>query len=544
MRLIAGLLIILTHVVALKAAAAAAPVPRFVDRAPDLGIAHVYSGGWEHFVGGGVAAFDCNDDARPDLFVAGGAGEARLLINRTDRPGAPIAMADETPDVLRLRGVTGAYPMDVDNDGRLDLVVLRVGVNHVLRGGPGCRFEEMGDALGLTDADRWTTAFSATWEPGNARPTLAFGNYIDRDDPNGPFEACDSNEIRRPRGRADLPASAPAPAYAPPILIPGHCALSMLFSDWNRAGRQDLRVSNDRQYYIRDGQEDLWRLDPVPRRYTEAEGWARLSIWGMGIASRDLTGDGLPEVYLTSMADQLLLIRDPARAGPVWREAPYSRGATAQRPYVGDDGRPSTGWHAEFGDVDNDGLDDLFVAKGNVDQMGENAIADPDDLLMKAPDGSFSEAGLKAGLASTARGRGAALVDLNFDGLLDVVVVNRRAPMEINENLGPAPGHWLGLDARQAAPNTRLVGSFIELRAGGRRAVREITVGGGHASGQAGFEHFGLGAADQAKVRIVTPDGTASDWTPVQIDRYLRLTRTAGKTALDVAPVAFGSVER
>ena len=43
------------------------------------------------------------------------------------------------------------------------------------------------------------TAFSATWEPGAQLPTLAFGNYVDRDNPNGPFEACDINQVVRTR---------------------------------------------------------------------------------------------------------------------------------------------------------------------------------------------------------------------------------------------------------------------------------------------------------------------------------------------------------
>ena len=81
----------------------------------------------------------------------------------------------------------------------------------------------------------------------------------------------------------------------------------MLFSDWDHSGRRDLRVSNDRHYY-RTGQEQLWRIEPgePPTEYTEADGWRPLQIWGMGIASQDVTGDGLPEVFLTSQADNKL----------------------------------------------------------------------------------------------------------------------------------------------------------------------------------------------------------------------------------------------
>ena len=78
----------------------------------------------------------------------------------------------------------------------------------------------------------------------------------------------------------------------------------MLFSDWDRSGRRDLRVSNDRHYYseLGDGQEQLWRFAPgeAPRLYTADDGWVTVQIWGMGIGSYDVTGDGYPEAYLTS----------------------------------------------------------------------------------------------------------------------------------------------------------------------------------------------------------------------------------------------------
>ena len=106
----------------------------------------------------------------------------------------------------------------------------------------------------------------------------------------------------------------------------------------------------------------------------------------MGIASRDITGDGLPEVMLTSMGDQVLM-RNLGHGE--MEKVPFTLGTYAPHPYSGDDGRPSTGWHAEFGDIDNDGRDDLFIAKGNVDQMPSNAIHDPNNLLMQATDGTF-----------------------------------------------------------------------------------------------------------------------------------------------------------
>ena len=53
-----------------------------------------------------------------------------------------------------------------------------------------------------------------------------------------------------------------------------------------------------------------------PHLYTDAEGWQYLRIWGMGIASYDLSGSGYPDYFVTSMADQKLQRVDrPADGG-------------------------------------------------------------------------------------------------------------------------------------------------------------------------------------------------------------------------------------
>jgi hypothetical protein len=490
-----------------NAPAATGPGPRFADRAADLpGPPHVYGGGWEHFVGGGVAVFDCDGDARPDIVAAGGANPVTAYRNDTPA-GGRLAVSPLTIAPLDgMTGVTGAYPLDIDGDGAMDLFVLRVGPNMALRGHGDCTFTDATDAWGIPPGDAWSTAFSATWEPGETRPTLAIGNYVDRADPSGPFGTCDDNVLLRPDGAR----------YGPPIpLAPGFCTLSALFTDWDRRGRADLRLSNDRHYYVRGGAEQMWRMDPL-RLLGDADGWRDVSIWGMGIASRDLTGDGRPEVMLTSMGDQLLQFATPDG----YADAPWGTGSQATRPHAGDDGRPSTGWHAQFGDVDNDGRADLFIAKGNVDQMPDMAMRDPNNLLMGQPDGTFREASVQAGIATMDRARGAALVDLNADGRLDLVVVNRRAPLELWENVTPGTGRWLSVTVLQDGPNRNAVGGWVELRdPSGRIQTQEITVGGGHAGGQAGPLHFGLGAADKADIRVIWPDGSATPWQTTDTNR-------------------------
>ena len=126
------------------------------------------------------------------------------------------------------------------------------------------------------------------------------------------------------------------------------------------------------------------------------------------------------------------------------------------------------------------------------------------------------------------------MADLNADGRLDIVVINRRAPMEVWQNQSDSGGHWLSLDIRQPGANTRAVGSFVDLRLpDGRTMTREITVGGGHASGTAGPMHFGLGNANTVLIRVIWPDENTSDWTEVEADKMFTVGRGPG-TALRI----------
>lgn len=507
-----------------------ADVPILHEEAASAGIDQRYTGGWEFFVGGGAASFDCNGDRLPDLLVAGGSGPAKFYVNESKTGGSfsftPMDTGLKPED---LTGVLGAYPLDIDNDRHTDLVLLRLGRNLVLKGGAGCRFEKANRNFSIDGGRAWSTAMSAIWETGNRFPTMAIGNYVDRSAPGTPFGTCEPNQLLRPNA-GDLPD------YSDPLkLEPGYCALSLLFTDWNRSGQPDLRITNDRQYY-RGGEEQLWEMSQgrPPRLYTASQGWQRLTVWGMGIAETDFDADGLPEYALTSMGDTKLqkLDDEAGEDRPTYRDIAFEKGATAHRPYAGGDSKPSTGWHSKFADINNDTNTDLFIAKGNVQAMPDFASFDPDNLLLGGFDDTFHEKGMEAGIALNTRGRGAIIEDFNMDGMLDLLVVNREHPASLFRNLGAATdwghrslGNWVKIELDNGKINPSAVGSLISVRTGTRTQTRRIQVGGGHASGQAGFMHVGLGVSERATIRVQWPDGEWSHPYRVFANQHVRIIR-------------------
>ena len=217
-----------------------------------------------------MAVFDCDGDRRPDLYFAGGSGPAGLYRNES-APGGSLRFVQRESADDRSRARHGRLPPRYrrrrhDRTSRSSATAR----TSSFAGTGSCAFEPANEAWGFDGGEAWTAAFSASWEAGaSGWPTLAIGNYLDRSSEDRERQ-CFDNELIRPNAST-------TGFGTPTALSPGWCSLSMLFSDWDRSGRRDLRVSNDRHYYTTtgDGQEQLWRIDPgePPHLYTKSEGW-------------------------------------------------------------------------------------------------------------------------------------------------------------------------------------------------------------------------------------------------------------------------------
>ena len=430
-------------------------IPSFVEETASAGIDSVYAGEWEYMVGGGVATFDCNGDDFDDMLLAGGASPAKFYRNASTRGGA-LRFKAETSG-LELDKVTGAYPLDIDSDGITDLVLLRVGENVVMRGLGDCRFERANEAWGFDGGDAWSTALAATWEHGADWPTIAIGNYIDRHEEivalgllhrqlAAPARIVDGRaaQVRRAvAAEAQLLRAVDAVHRLEQV---GHAEPARLQRPRILRGRAGAAVARR----ARQGAGALHR-----RRRLEAPAH-------LGHGHRQLRPQRrrLPRIFPDQHGRQQAA---DARRHPEGRQAEadfsdvaFAKGVTAHRPYTGGDWHPSTAWHAQFEDVNNDGLVDLFIAKGNVAKMPDFAMKDPNNLLLQTRRRQVpgSRRG-KAGIVSFANHRGAALADFNLDGLLDLVVVNRWESAQIWRNTSQNAGRWIEVKLQQPAPEPR-----------------------------------------------------------------------------------------
>ena len=505
---------------------AAEPVtPRFFEMAGQAGLHHVFSSGDLFDVGGGVAAFDCDADMDIDLFLAGGVGPAALYINTTE-PGNAISF-QEAGEKLALNdgqsaNVTGAYALDFDNDGDMDLFVLRFGVNLLLENDGQCNFSIANNKVGIPDADENTTAFAAAWIADRPDPVLFVGNYLAHQADNENGDECAASYSLR-FVEADEPSE-----RRMELVTPSYCPLSYLLVDWSGRGQFDLRTANDISDQPGGVSEQLFRLGETLEPYPQSDDWRPAERAAAGIAARDIDGDGRPEIVVAGEGGVRFYSMPEDGEDPAFTEQAKER--RLQTPAAAPaQGQKINNWHVEFADFNNDTLSDMFIVRGRRSNGTVASNVDHDVLLLGAEDGTFADRSRESGLALGNVGRGAAIADFDRDGCQDIVVVNRDSPVALFRNLhcdGEESPGWLNVELAQDGFNTHAVGASVILRAGDKAQTQARTIGGGHAGGASGPLHFGLGENQEAVLRVRWPDGSITEPIVLPANRHAVIRRS------------------
>ncbi len=250
---------------------------------------------------------------------------------------------------------------------------------------------------------------------------------------------------------------------------------------------------------------------------------------GMGTLAGDVDDDGDLD---------LLVVNLQAQSDSFYRnhgsyfldDTPRSGLAAASRPFT----RFGVGWL----DFDNDGWPDLYEATGRVtlpDRAGLGAagagetgsagvsgdpFAEVNVLLRGTPDGRFEPvAGGGTGQPIVATSRAAAFGDLDNDGGIDVVVVNRDARAHLLRNVVADRGHWIRFRVLDDHGGDAL-GAAVTLKLGDRALRRDVAVAYSYCAANDPRVHFGLGQETLARqVEVLWPDGRSRQLGDLAADR-------------------------
>ncbi|HKV45509.1 MAG TPA: CRTAC1 family protein [bacterium] len=188
------------------------------------------------------------------------------------------------------------------------------------------------------------------------------------------------------------------------------------------------------------------------------------------------------------------------------------------------------------GDFDNSGAPSIFVTMSRGCLQNGNGCKGPDALLMNNGHGQFTDMATQAGLnrfVGTPFGAGgAAVIDYDMDGRLDLIVgYNDQGvpgPFILYRNVTQSGNSWIGF--RLNGPVT--IGSWVTITACNRRQVQQLTARTGWVHQSSRVIHFGLGTCSgSVAVETVWRTGQITHFT-LTANKYYTMTPTGQPTAL------------
>lgn len=205
-----------------------------------------------------------------------------------------------------------------------------------------------------------------------------------------------------------------------------------------------------------------------------------------------------------------------------------------------------------FGDLDNDGWLDFYLGTGKPDFRS----LVPNRMFRNVAGKRFEEISMN-GFAHIQKGHGVAFGDIDNDGDQDIYEVMGGAfegDISANllfENPGTQGNHWINIELEGTTCNRDAIGSKIAvnvIQKGGAKRTIWMSVSTGASFGSASLrQEIGLGPAEKiesVEVRWAQPGPAKSVYTDVPMDRFIKIKEGSDKvTVLDrMAIVLKGSV--
>ena len=474
-------------------------------------------------LGSGVVVFDADGDGWPDL----------LFVNSMHWPGRAAPRSSQAlyhnnrdgtfTDVTRGSGLDvelygiGATAADYDNDGKVDLYVTALGGNRLFRNIGRGKFTDVSKAAGVGDAGFSTSALWFDYD-NDGKLDLFVAHYVDWSLDKDLFCTLDgkaksyctpesykgqSPTLYHNRGNGQFEDVTKRAGLADGTSK----GLGVAMLDFDGDGWMDLFVANDTQpnrLYHNTGKGGFSDVAMGAGVAFSEAGVARAA---MGVDAADYDGSGRPSLVIGNFSNEMMALYHNEGTGLFIDEAPSSA--------VGRASLLTLTFGCFFFDYDLDGRPDIFAANGHVADDIERVqsrvrYAQRPHLFHNAGRGRFDETTSQSGaLTQTFVARGAAYLDYDGDGDLDVVVTTNNGPAHLFRNDGDTGNQLLRVRTVGTTSNRDGIGARVELTmAGGAKPWQIVKTGSSYASQSELPLTFGLGAATEvAGIRVRWPGG-------------------------------------
>jgi enediyne biosynthesis protein E4 len=507
---------------------------------------------WRHFngsssdryliesMGSGVAFLNASDSGRLDIFLLNG-GETPRGKSPTPLRNAfyrnlgngkfADAAADCGLDEIKTYGM-GIAVADYDNDGHQDIFVTGYPRCILYRNNGNGSYSDVTQEAGVMNAGRWSAGAAWIDYDRDGFLDLLVCNYVQFSF-DGPQPECEYGGVRtycEQRGYAGMPLSlyrnnrngtfTDVSAESGLGKLLGR-ALGVVAIDVDGDGWTDLFIA-------RDGSSNLLLLNQRNGTFVDAALDAEVAFdtagnakAGMGIDAGDVYGDGHPDFIATNFNYEYHSLFLNRGKFPFEDATRSSRLAAASRPYVG--------WGTHFLDYDNDGLLDLMIVNGHINEVIE--VAQPGmkyrepPLLLHNTGKAIFQTVAQAGPAFTKGylARGLAIGDWDNDGAPDAIFtcVGDR-PVLLHNNIGSANA-WLGVRLIGTSSNRDGIGAKLSAKFDGKTITRWLTSGASYLSSHDKRVLFGLGDAPAnaaVELEVLWPSGATQIEKALPIRRY------------------------
>lgn len=404
--------------------------------------------------GVGCAAADINNDGYPEIYITN-FGENRLYLNNGNGTFSEIT---EKAGVGDTRWGTGCAFLDYNLDGYIDLYV----VNYMI----------------------FTTTGNQGWESQGTRIYCSPVDQMDRTR----FKS-ESDILYRNNGDNTFTDVTTDVGITHRAL-----GLAVAVGDYDNDGDPDLHIANDMEpdlLYQNNGDGTFINITDLTGTGYDENG---IPGSGMGSGFGDYNNDGFLDLIVSNASDQHVILYHN-EMGQYFKDVSFASGiGAATLPYFK--------WAVDFFDYNNDGLQDIFVTNGhlqdNIELFRDDTYAQIDLLLQNNYiDGkhTFSNVSTKTGLTHLTKmvGRGAAFGDYDNDGDIDILLNHSNQPAKLLRNDGGNTSNWLIVNTIGTQSNTSAIGTKIILKTGNKSLIREVHSGSSYLSQNDLRVHFGLG---------------------------------------------------